>query len=427
MKHLSLFKKEVDTWLGKNNKSKHVQKVMNDTGWSEKKVKEEMKKAAELGFTNSYYANHKLWAKTPEQLKKHAVYWKEKQEYQAKEREKFIAHIMEETGWSKTETVEEIREAYYLCGASIYDYTVFRMWELTDEEKKTMYTKGVFDKLFEKYNTDPVAMQTLVFKGRFAKEFSDLMNRRWFTNGTSMVWGEKFSRKIDGLTEVFAKPTASSKGRGAEKIVFSDFKDEREIYDYMKSKSYTLFEELIKQHSAINAINDSSVNTIRVITLVDNGVCHHLFTSFRIGAGKLVDNFSAGGIVADIDPETGIVRTDAFNRKGERFVEHPISGVTIKDFQIPLWDQVLELTETAALRMAPQGVGIVGWDVAVGEDKVYLVEGNSRPGHELPQLPYVCEKKGVKYVLDPYLPKKEGASVADECEQDEDLDDIDEN
>ena len=231
------------------------------------------------------------------------------------------------------------------------------------------------------------------------------MNRRWFTNGRSLKW-DTFPRKIEGLTGVFAKPTASTKGKGVEKIVFSDFKDDRELYDYMKSKSYMLFEEVIKQHPAVASLNESSVNTIRVITIVDNGVCHHVFTSFRIGAGNLVDNFSAGGIVADVDPKTGIVRTAAFNRIGESFPKHPLSGMDIKGFRIPLWDQVLEITRTAAMRMAPQGVGIVGWDVAVGRDKVYLVEGNSRPGHELPQLPYVNVKKGVKYVVKPFLPQK---------------------
>ena len=406
MKRLGLIKEELKGWIDRNSRKKYIQTVMQEAGWSEAKTKEEMKKAEQMGFTYAYYAKRKLWAKTPEQLEKHAEYWKEKQLQQEEEKKQDLAYIMQQTGWSKTEAVEKIRQAYHLCGASLYDYTLFKMWDLTEEQQKTIYTKAVFDQLFEKYNTDPISIQTLVYKGRFAKEFSDLMNRRWFTNGTSLKW-ENFPRKIAGLNEVFAKPTASTKGKGAEKIVFSDFKDNRELYDYMKSKSYMIFEEVIKQHPAIAAINESSVNTIRVVTIVDNGVCHHVFTSFRIGAGKLVDNFSAGGIVADIDPKTGIVRTAAFNRVGEGFAKHPLSGLDIKGFQIPLWDQVLEMTRTAAMRMAPLGVGIVGWDVAVGEDKVYLVEGNSRPGHELPQLPYVDVKKGVKYVIEPFLTQKQ--------------------
>ena len=405
MKRFDLIKEEIKGWIDRSNKKKYIQMVMQDTGWSKEKAKKEMKNAARMGFTYAYYAKRKLWAKTPEQLEKHAAYWEKKQEQQQEEKEADLAYIMKQTGWTKTEVIERVRQAYHLCGASLYDYTLFKMWDLTEAQQKTIYTKAVFDQLFEKYNTDPIAIQTLVYKGRFAKAFGDLMNRRWFTNGTSLT-RENFPRKIAGLTEVFAKPTASTKGNGVEKIVFSDFKDNRELYDYVKSRSYSIFEEVIKQHPAIAAINESSVNTIREVTIVDSGVCHHVFTSFRIGAGKLVDNFSAGGIVADIDPKTGIVRTAAFNRIGEGFVQHPISGMDIKGFRIPLWDQVLEMTKTAAMRMAPLGVCIVGWDVAVGEDKVYLVEGNSRPGHELPQLPYVDVKKGVKYVVEPFLPQE---------------------
>lgn len=68
-----------------------------------------------------------------------------------------------------------------------------------------------------------------------------------------------------------------------------------------------------------------------------------------------------------------------------------------------MWDEVLKITTAAALRMAAKGVCIVGWDVAVGSDKVYLIEGNSRPGHELPQLPYVDIKRGVRPAVEPFL------------------------
>ena len=162
MKRLDLIKEEIKDWIDRNSKKKYIRMVMQDTDWSEEKTKEEMKKAAQMGFTYGYYAKRKLWAKTPEQLEKHAAYWKEKQGQQQEEKQADLAYIMEQTGWSKNKTIEKVRQAYHLCGASLYDYTLFKMWDLTEEQQKTIYTKAVFDQLFEKYNTDPLSIQTLV-------------------------------------------------------------------------------------------------------------------------------------------------------------------------------------------------------------------------------------------------------------------------
>ena len=45
-----------------------------------------------------------------------------------------MAEIMKESGMSKAELTQKIREAHFNCGASFYDYKVFRMWEMTDEQ-----------------------------------------------------------------------------------------------------------------------------------------------------------------------------------------------------------------------------------------------------------------------------------------------------
>lgn len=388
--------------IKEHSKSQYIDKVAEDTGWPKKRVREEMKKASEMGFSYRYYAQKKLWKKTPEQLEKHAEFFARKQTAHKEERERDMADIMKESGMSKAELTQKIREAHFNCGASFYDYKVFRMWEMTDDQMKTFYTKGVFDRLYEKYNSNSEEIKKLASKVRFAKEFSGFINRRCFTNGKNLSW-EKFLSDISGLDALFAKPTASSKGQGAEIIRFSDFKDEREIFEYISSKKYMIFEELIKQHHDLAKLSDSSVNTVRVVTIVDKGVCHIVFTMLKMGVDNFVDNLTGGGIVADVDPQTGIIRTNGFNKATEEFEKHPVSGTVIKGFQIPLWEELLDMCKAAAMRLADKNIGLVGWDVAIGEDKIYLVEGNSIPGHELPEMPYVRTKHGRVSEILPFL------------------------
>ena len=80
---------------------------------------------------------------------------------------------------------------------------------------------------------------------------------------------------------------------------------------------------------------------------------------------------------------------------------HPLSGLATKGFQIPHWDKVLAVTEEAARRL--EGVGMVGWDVAVTQDGVCLIEGNSEASYQIIQLPYVEDGIGMKKIFDRFL------------------------
>lgn len=89
------------------------------------------------------------------------------------------------------------------------------------------------------------------------------------------------------------------------------------------------------------------------------------------------------------------------NLEGTIFKAHPVSQKPIKGFQIPNWDEVLKLAETAAKRL--QGVHMVGWDIAVTENGASLIEGNTESNYQFAQLPYIAEGIGVKYKFDPFL------------------------
>mgnify|MGYP000795309594 FL=1 len=53
-------------------------------------------------------------------------------------------------------------------------------------------------------------------------------------------------------------------------------------------------------------------------------------------------------------------------------------------FQIPLFDQALELCRTASRRVEAH-LKYIGWDVAITPDGPVLVEGNNLPGYDMCQ------------------------------------------
>ena len=60
---------------------------------------------------------------------------------------------------------------------------------------------------------------------------------------------------------------------------------------------------------------------------------------------------------------------------------HPGTDIVMLGYRIPNWDKVIEGSEKAA-EMLPQ-IRIIGWDVAITEDGIELIEGNHNPDYEL--------------------------------------------
>lgn len=385
----------------KAENERYILYVCQETGWSYEEAKAKMDLAREAGFSYKYYAKRKIWSRTKKQLAQSQRNIELTRERNRSDREHAVEEVCKATGWSASKAREKIKEARLNCGSSFKDYYKFRLYEHTPEEQRTFLTLKVSEALIFKYNNDAQAAKTLRYKGRFAKKYDDLFHRSWFINKNLSY--ETFLEKIDGVEDLICKPTSSTQGKGVIKIHCGNgVTDKREIYDRITGTDKRMIcEECIIQHPDIAAFNPSSVNTIRVLTIVDDGVCHHVYAGFRMGCGDVVDNFHAGGIIASIDVATGVTCMDAINLDGVHFPTHPKSGLPTLGFQIPHWDQVLAITEQAALRM--EGVGMVGWDVAVTEQGVCLIEGNAEASYHIIQLPYVDAGIGMKKVVERFL------------------------
>lgn len=64
-----------------------------------------------------------------------------------------------------------------------------------------------------------------------------------------------------------------------------------------------MIEEVVIQHPDMNRINPGSVNTIRVYTVLSDGVSNVVYACIRMGnSDRPVDNINAGGMYSPIEP-----------------------------------------------------------------------------------------------------------------------------
>lgn len=389
--------------LGKKKGNPYIDYVCQETGWTYEQAKEKMDQAKEWDISYKYYAKRKLWARTVKEIEKVKRDMQIVNARNREEKEHALETVCRETGWDEETAAERIRQARKTCGCTYKDYYKFKLYKYDAEKQSTFLTSKVMEGLSFKYNHDPKALKLLLHKERFAEKYDDLLNRKWFVNRNLTF--EEFLDKTEGVEDLICKPTSATQGKGIEKIHCGGDLSETEkraVYEKLLSaKKRIICEECIVQHPKMAAFNESSVNSVRVLTITQGGKCYHVYAGFRMGRGKIVDNFHAGGIIATVDVKTGVTCMDAIDLAGNHYPQHPVSKLETRGFQIPHWDKVLAVTEKAALRL--EGAGLVGWDIAVTEKGVCLIEGNSEASYHIIQLPYVEEGIGMKHVFAPFL------------------------
>ena len=173
------------------------------------------------------------------------------------------------------------------------------------------------------------------------------------------------------------KQEDGSRGRGVCKIDSSRFDSVEAIKATIPNWDQGICEEIIDQDDRVKVLHPESINTVRIFTLRKrDGSIVHWRGSLRMGRGaSFVDNAWSGGVFADIDCKTGVLTTVGFTERDERFTHHPDSGIEIKGFQIPDWEELLK-TSTAMAQVLPD-VRYVGWDMALSKSGWVMVEGNS--------------------------------------------------
>lgn len=268
------------------------------------------------------------------------------------------------------------------CGikyqAGYVDYQLFEMYRMNGKEKKTVITRGINNDIIKKYN-DPQYFKYFNDKYEFNKKFDEFLKRDWiYLDGENF---DEFDNFLKNKDYVIVKPTIGSCGKGVEKIAVADY-DKRELYDKLMSENQRMVEEVAVQCSEISKIHPTSINTVRVVTLKGKVV----FACLRMGnKGYVVDNFNHEGLVAPIDVKDGIIKYIAIDKQHNMYEVHPYTKEIILGKKIPMWDSIVSLCERAS-KVIPE-IGYVGWDVCVGEEEPFLIEGNEFPGHDLYQLP----------------------------------------
>lgn len=207
---------------------------------------------------------------------------------------------------------------------------------------------------------------------------------------------QQFLAFVKKHQKVIIKPDVGTLGWHVRLLEYTN--DAEALATFYALTEDSLCEEYICQHEQMSVLNPSSVNSVRVVTLCDDGVVHIVGATLKAGgqADAIVDNLHSNGVGVSIDVETGVTLGKALDYHDHAYVYHPVTGVKMVGFSVPYWEEVLALVRATHLDVAE--CPYLGWDVAITPDGPEIIEINARPGPKLIQL--MDQKPKGKYLRD---------------------------
>lgn len=184
---------------------------------------------------------------------------------------------------------------------------------------------------------------------------------------------QKVKEFIERHNRIIIKPLGGYQGQGVKVL---DAEKEEDIIDsYIMKNLPCVIEQLIQQGEELGKFHPSSVNSIRMVTCLTKEGTEILFAIFRMGSqGSVIDNVGAGGIVAAVDIQTGVISSLGYQKNGKKCIRHPDSGVIIPGSVIPCWDDLLYLAKSLS-KIVPEQK-IIGWDFAFDGEEWCVIEAN---------------------------------------------------
>lgn len=190
-------------------------------------------------------------------------------------------------------------------------------------------------------------------------------------------------RLCQNITYAIIKPVLEHSGVGVRGLEVKDGNTNidglniEQLFD--KYGDNFQIQERLRQHEKMNQLNETSVNTLRILTYRSDMEILVIYSVVRIGRkGQVIDNQSAGGI-STIIGEDGKLGNTAFGGFCENGIGKTDSGVVLEGFEIPSYHKAIEAVKRLHFQLP--FFNFIGWDVAIDEvgDPV-VIEWNACPG-----------------------------------------------
>ena len=173
--------------------------------------------------------------------------------------------LHKKTGKSRVFLMADMAKCAAKYNAGYIDYKIAEMYRLTDAQRATQITRGISNSIVARMN-DKKFWHFFDNKTEFNELFRDQVKREWLNLTTADE--ARFAAFLQGRGDIICKPIDGSSGQGILKCTPEDYADPAALYARLKAAGIGIVEDKVIQHPDIAALCPTSVNTIRVATLL---------------------------------------------------------------------------------------------------------------------------------------------------------------
>ena len=268
-------------------------------------------------------------------------------------------------------------------GNDFMGYCAFKFWEKNERERDT-YISLRRNNVLRFAMSTPRIHKLFLDKALFNERYAKYVKRGWMvTSGCNRNDIEKFVQKYG---RVIAKPIDDCGGHGVKMLTIYDKCLDAQISEIMMGGANYILEETICNSEQIKNIAPGSLNTLRVVTVIDKqNELHIVACLLRMGNGiAITDNYDGGGMACPIDLSTYKMKGKAYSKECEEYTEHPYSRIVFDGYAIDGVMECIELAKEVAF-VEPEA-RYVGWDFAITPNGIEILEGNIPPGQNITQI-----------------------------------------
>lgn len=312
----------------------------------------------------------------------------------------FLDYVVKTTGKSKFVLLKDMFVSSFRYNISLLDYFFFRFYEKDHELRSKYAGTGYMYEVHRIFN--PVKSRNNIHKKDiFLKNYRQFIKHD-FATLDDLEANPKLAKRLlsNPSGRIVTKNSDGECGNGVMVLNSAEF-DSSNLLESLKKHRNNLVEEFVVQHPKLMKLSPSGLNTIRLQTQLDfKDQVSIIGATLRITVNSTIDNLAAGNLAAPLDAKTGIVTGPAIysDITKEDKVYHPITGQKIEGFEVPFWNETLELIKKAAIFKTDNRS--IGWDIAITKDGPDIIEANHAWCKLVWQLP---GKVGLKPILDSYL------------------------
>lgn len=291
--------------------------------------------------------------------------------------EKFRPELKKTSNTEIEKVKNEIRHSYYVCKSSPDEYFLMGLYNFDDEGKRSFVTDKFLYMTMSRLSSRKKHDEEIENKWNFYKLATPYFKRQAVGIFTNRDFDD-FKRVALDIHDLILKPLDACMGKGISAVNITNEEQAKMVFDSMIEKGGAwIVEERIRQTKEMAIWCESCVNTVRFLSILNKNTGFHAIKPFlRTGRkGAIVDNAGSGGIFANVDVKSGILCTCGIDELGNRYIEHPDTHIKFEGWQIPQYNQLVDMVKEMHEKIMPTHP-YIGWDLALTDKGWVVIEAN---------------------------------------------------